>query len=97
MHLLIELLHSLQALAQLAGRKPRIAGVLDDLGREQDQELGPVMLVVRRLEEIAEDRDVGEDGNAGDGILRVILDQSAEIRGALYVWENPCPLWCTSC
>jgi hypothetical protein len=55
LHSLLQDLRLFRALTKLIARQPRIAGILDNLGREQNQEFSPVTLVARRFEQIPED------------------------------------------
>src|SRR5262245_60405821 len=65
-------------IAKLGGNGANLAVVPDDLGRNGDQQLGPVNLVVLVLEQVAEDRNIADQGGLNARIGGFVLDQAAE-------------------
>src|SRR5262245_4747465 len=69
------------ALPEFFRQVPRILTVADDARRQQDDELGPITRIGRRLEKIAQDRDVRQNRDTAVAIALAIADQAAQDDG----------------
>src|SRR5690606_17457904 len=74
----LERLEALELAHVLLGDLARFLGVGDDARGDQDDEFGAVVVVSRRAEQLAEDRDLAEPRHTRFRVGRVVLDETAE-------------------
>ena len=62
--------------------------VLDDVRREQDEQVHLLLGLRRVLEKVAEDRDVAEERDLGDVVDLALLDEAADDDALLVVHDD---------